>query len=454
MARGVVPSVFAVVLFSVAATAQPEPSGPPPAATACTTGRGAALSEIACELGLVYQNGASQGGSAPLVVASPLASDVTVKTPERLTARIANLVAGTMGGGARASEEPARLGRARALAGRLALVHLEVELAHGELRVALNAYPPSKGFWARVKNPAPPPALHGFASRRLDAEIRSFLPSVPLVAGKVERATSPDTDVVALGCGDVDGDGALELVSVGRRWIHLARVRSGRVVPQASVSWSQLSPIAQSPLREPIASVYIEPGKYVDIGLSDRAFAVRLSPALVPIVKPGRRIPWPSGGCTRFNASVLRAELELCAPGDPPLEFTRFDTATDAVAGARLVGPDGRPRAVRAGRIANEPNAIISDDRGQSARLAGVGAQLAVADLDGDGQPELLSAIDTLDPKADALVVHTWQNDGRLVERFRLGVPAGVQAIAACPVESAGLSQIALMTGAGIWIVR
>jgi hypothetical protein len=409
------------------------------------------LSEIACEHALAYRG----GPPAPLVVASPLATDASVKSPERLTARLANLVAGALGGGASASEEPARLGRARALAGRRStLVHLEVELAHGELRVALNAYPPSKGFWARVKNPTPAPTLHGFASRKLDAEIRSFLPAVPLVAGKVERATSVDPDVVALGCGDVDGDGALELVTVGRRRIHLARVRAGRVVPQASVNWSALSPIAQSPLREPIASVYIEPGQYVDVGLSDRAFAVRLSPALSPIAKPGRRMPWPAGGCTRFNALVLRPELEACAPGDPPLELSRFDTATDAIAGARLVGADGRRRVIRAGRIANEPNAILSDDGGRSARVAGVGAQLAVGDLDGDGQPELITTSDTLDPRADALVVHTWQNDGRLVERFRIGVPSGVLAVAACPPESAGLSQIALATGDSTWILR
>ena len=52
------------------------------------------------------------------------------------------------------------------------------------------------------------------------------------------------------------------------------------------------------------------------------------------------------------------------------------------------------------------------------------------------------------------MVVHTWQDDGRLVERFRIGVPAGVLAIAACPPESAGLVQIALATGDGTWIVR
>jgi hypothetical protein len=409
------------------------------------------MSEIACELASAYKG----GGAAPLVIASPVNADLTLPNPERLSVRIAQVVAGALGGGAQASEEPARLGRARAMASRTAsLVHLEVELSRGELRVVLNAYPVSKGFWARVKNPSPSPTQHAFASRRIDAEIRSFLPPVPLIAGKVERASVPDPDPVALGCGDADGDGSLELVWVGRRRIHLARVRGGRVVPQASASWSDLSPIAQSPLREPIGSVYIEPGKHIDVGVSDRAYTVRLLPTLQLLGKQGRRIPWPSGGCSRFNALVLRSEIEGCLPGDPPADAARFDWATDAVAGARLIAPDGKRRTVRAGRIANEANVVISDDAGQSARLSGAGAQLAVADLDGDGQPELLSASDTLDPKADALIVHTWQKDGKLVERLRIGVPSGVLAIAVCPPESAGALQIAIATGDGLWIVR
>jgi hypothetical protein len=453
--RAVLQAALPLLLAAAAAGAEPQapaaPTGPVPAASPCSTGRASALSEIACELAAAYKG----GPSAPLVIASPITTDLTLPNPERLSARIAQVVAGALGGGASASEEPARLGRARAMASRAAsLVHLEVELSRGELRVVLNSYPASRGFWARVKNPTPSPTRHGFASRRIDAELRTFLPPVPLVAGRVERATAPDLDAVALGCGDTDADGSLELVWVGRRRIHLARVRGGRVVPVATANWTDLSPVAQSPLREPIGSVYIEPGKYIDIGLSDRAYAVRLLPNLQPLGKPGRRIPWPSGGCTRFNALVLRSEIEACVPGDPPPDASRFDWATDAVAGARLVAPDGKRRTVRAGRIANEANVVISDDGGQTARLSGAGAQLAVADLDGDGQPELLSTSDTLDPKADALIVHTWQSDGRLVERLRIGVPTGVQAIAVCPPESAGVLPIALATADGLWIVR
>ena len=242
---------------------------------------------------------------------------------------------------------------------------------------------------------------------------------------------------------------------MGRRRIHLARVRGGRLIPQASANWADLSPIAQSPLREPIASVYIEPGKYIDVGLSDRAYAVRLLPSLLPLGKPGRRIPWPSGGCTRFNALVLRSEIEACLPGDPAPECFAFRLG-DRRRRRRAPDRPGRPAPHRARRTGSPTKRTSSSvtTAGAAPGSAASGAQLAVADLDGDGQPELLSASDTLDPKADALIVHTWQNDGRLVERLRIGVPSGVLAIAVCPPESAGVLQVALATADGLWIVR
>ena len=109
---------------------------------------------------------------------------------------------------------------------------------------------------------------------------------------------------------------------------------------------------------------------------------------------------------------------------------------------------------MRAERFFNESVVSLRDDAGKSVRLEPAGAQLAVGDLDGDGQPEVLSSADTLDPGADALVVHTWQDNGALVERYRIGVPGGVRAIAVCPPESAQLSAVALATPGEVWVIR
>ena len=464
MARLVRLAAVLLVVGALPAAAQPvappdrpppssgTPNGPPKgAAAACGIGQAGALREVGCEL-------AHALASAPpgaLVVSAPLTSDVKLAQPERLTSRIAAIVSGALGRGSRARDEPAKLARARTLASSGGtLIHLEIEIGRGELRVTADVYPAPRRFWARVRDAAPSPSLHAFVSRRIDAEIRTFLPPVPLVAGAIQRAMAPDTDAVALACDDTDLDGAIELVWVGRRRIHVGRLREGRFQVVHSASWPDLSPVAQSPLREPVGAVSIDPGRYLDVGISDRAYLVRLSPELSPISKPGRRVPWPGGGCTRFNALSLRAEIEPCVPGDALVKLAKFQSATDAVAGASVTTRAGEPRLVRAGRISNEPIVVLMDDRGKSAKLGGMGAQLAVGDLDGDGQPELLSGSNTLKPEADALIVHTWQDDGRLVERLRLSVPAGIRALAVCPPESAGLSPIAIATSDAVWVVR
>src|SRR5687768_8447706 len=132
--RAVLRAALPLLLAAATAGAQPQapapPTGPAPAASPCSSGKASALSEIACELAGAYKG----GPAAPLVIASPISTDLTLPNPERLSARIAQVVAGALGGGASASDEPARLGRARAMASRAApLVHLEVELSRGEL---------------------------------------------------------------------------------------------------------------------------------------------------------------------------------------------------------------------------------------------------------------------------------------------------------------------------------
>lgn len=426
------------------------PASPAPAsAPACSTGRAGALSELGCEAR------SALGGLPPgaLLVAAPLVTDAKPRAANELSQRIVTVIAGALG--VKASSEGATLSRARTLAAAHGtLVHLSAEVARGELRVTLDVYPVPRNFWDRVRDPEPNPKAHGFASRRLDAELRTFFPPVPLVAQRIDKAISTDKTPVAVACGDVDGDGALEIVLVGRARVQLGRARGGRFVSVASATWSELSPLSRAPLREPIASASIEPGRFVDIGLSDRLEAVRLNGSLHPVAKLGRRLPWPGGGCSKIQGTSVRQEVEPCQAGDPPVALPQPEKPVDALAGALVLDRKGGVRSVRAARAFNEPVVLVRDDRGKSARLEGVGAQLAVGDLDGDGQPEVLSGSDTLDPSGDALVIHTWQDDGALVERARIAVPTGVRAVAVCPPESAGLSPVALATAGGVWVIR
>jgi len=436
------------------AHAQPDkasPPAPPPAesARACTAGRASALSELGCEL-------AQALGKLPasaLVVAAPLVSDAKLADAAQLSSRLVSVTAGALG--LKSSGEAATVARARSLAAQAGtLVHLVPEVQRGELRITADVYPVPRSFWDRVRDPEPNPRAHAFASRRLDAELRAFFPAVPLVAKRTDKAQTGEQSPVALACGDLNGDGSLEAVIVGRAKAQLGRVRAGRFVATATVAWTQLSPLSRAPLREPIGSASLEPGRWVDIGLSDRLDAVRLDASFTLREKLGRRLPWPGGGCSKILGTSVRPELEACAKGDDPPKSMPLEKPADAVAGATVLGRDGKARQVRALRVFNESTVLLRDDAGQSARLDGSGAQLAVGDLDGDGQPEILSSSDTLEDTGDALVVHTWQTDGKLVERFRVAVPTGVRALAVCPAEGVGLAATLLATPGELWVLR
>jgi hypothetical protein len=431
------------------ARAQTTAAAGPDAAKPCTNGRASALSELGCDLGQAL--GKLPAGA--LVVAAPLTGDTRPVEPAQLGARIVSVVAGALG--LASSSESATLARARTLAARAGtLVYVVPELQRGELRLTVDVYPVPKGFWDRVRDPEPNPRQHAFASRRIDPEFRTFLPPVPFIAKRTDKVMTGEQSPVAVACGDLNGDGALEAVLVGRSRARVGRVRAGRFVASATAAWTQLSPLSRAPLREPIASVAIEAGRWVDIGLSDRLDAVRLDASFANPQKLGRRLPWPGGGCSKIVGTSLRPEVEPCARGDAPASSPQLEKTGDALAGALVLGRDGKPRRVRAFRVFNESAVLVRDDAGRSARLEGAGAQLAVGDLDGDGQPEILSSGDTLDDTADALVVHTFQDDAKLLERFRMAVPTGVRALAVCPAEGAGLASILVATPGELWVIR
>jgi hypothetical protein len=413
--------------------------------------RAGALAQTACAIA-VGLGGAAAGA---VVAVAPVVADVRVEKPNALSARLAAVIAGALGRPARAISEPVSLGRAHTLAGSAKqLVFVRAELTRGEFRVTADVYPVVAGFWTRVRQPNPSPTAHAFASGRVDAELRTFLPAIPLIATRIDKAKGADRNANALACGDVDGDGALEIVVASRWRIALCRIRAGRVVALASKAWSDLSPVAANPLREPIGGITIHPSRFIDVGLSDRADAVRLDPELRVTNKLGRRIPWPAGGCSTLGSLALQGGLEPCAPSDAREMSFYLAQPTDTIASDRVVQTDGSVRSYFAARSASDASLLLADDVGRSLRTSAVGAQLALGDLDLDGQPEILSSENTLDPRADSLLVRTWHTGGPLTERFRTPIPNGVGALAVCPAGSGGLRSIVVATGDELWLVR
>jgi hypothetical protein len=410
-----------------------------------------AISELACE---VTHALAKVPGSS-LVVSAPLVSDQKPTAPNELGARLAAVVAGAFGSGVKSTGEAATLSRARTLAAKAGtLVHLQPEIVKGELRLTADVYPVPRNFWDRVRDPEPSPTSHAYTARRLDAELRTFFPPVPLVAKRIDKAVTSETSPVAVACGDVNGDGALEIALVGRTRVQIGRIRGGKFSAFATSSWTQLSPLSRSPLKDPIATAVIEPGKWLDLGSTDRLDAVRLDSSFALSQKLGRRLPWPGGGCAKILGTSIRPEIEACVPSDGAPTLAKMERVGDALAGAVLTSKTGAARTLRAQRQFNESTVLLRDDKGRHVEVAGVGAQIAVGDLDGDGQPELVGSADTLDPAADALIVRTWQDDGKLVERSRVAVQAGVRAVSVCPADGTGLAPVVVAMPGEMWVIH
>jgi hypothetical protein len=438
----------ALVLALLPALARAEPCAPPPPDPPAVARVADALSRAL-----------PPSPARVLVVAAPLTSDAAAPRGAELAALVAAQIAGRRGEGARAHAAALPLAAAREAAlGEAALLHVVPTIAAGKLRVAIDLYPVPSTLWARLRDPAPGPAAHAFAEAPVDAEVRSYLAPVPLGAASIERARSFEGDVVALACGDLDGDGALEIASVSRRRVTTLRLRGAKVAPLRSRPWGELAPVSPAPLREPIAFATIgDRGALatLDVGLTDRARSLRLDASLeITAAFPGLALPDPGGtACAAVAGAAIAGPLAPCVAGDrAPLAPAPLAPA-DAYAAASLVGPRGERRGVSASREGAKVE--LRDESGRRQAIDGAGAQLALGDLDQDGMVEIIHSLDTLSPLSDAVVVRSWlAPEGRVVERYRLPAPAGVRALAVCPPDGPGAAPFVVATSDEVWIVR
>ncbi|MEO8874358.1 MAG: hypothetical protein ABI461_02125 [Polyangiaceae bacterium] len=391
-----------------------------------------------------------------LVVAAPLTADQPLPHGDELALRFALVLAGKLGGAAHAHPKVASLSVARAAAGHSAgLVFVTTQIEKGELRATVDVYPVVANGWDRLRAPAPAPRAHAFASASVDAEIRTFLPVVTLEQAQIHRAHHDETEVLAAACGDLDGDGGMEIALISRSRVAVGHLR-GKVGEEKFVvahvsDWSALAARVPTPLRDPLgAAVFRDQELFA--GTSDRG-GVELGPDLVTRAAL-RGIPVATSTkalCAHVDpaSSAYSGELKSCslvsdgaAPIVPPA--ARFD----ALAFAQVADKHGVSRDVITTRGGD--GKLVVRLGAASRSFDEVGAQVAVGDLDQDGIPEIVTTRDAPD---DAIQI--WSYDGTQTrERRKIPAEAGVSALAICPPEAKGVPALVAVVGSEVWLVR
>ena len=404
-------------------------------------------------------NSVAQDLAAPattLVVASSLVSDVPAPRGDELAERVAVLVASAAGSGARAAVHPASLAAARALSGRAgALVYIEVRVADGELRLTADLYPVVANAWDRVRAPLPPPTKHSYVHVPVAAEVRSYLAPLHLEQARVSKFTHDLGPVLAVACGDLQGASGNGIALATEKEVAWGHLAAGRFVGSRRVPAVSVGVRAPTPMREPMASLAIVPGDAggtLYVGWSGRVGAA-LGKDLLPrsdiVGLPGLL----DEGAVCFVPSSAKGAFEAVAPCTagpalhddvPPVPV--FDAWSQALVSL----PDGTATRVVAAR--DPVTATLHLRRGrESLTVAGVGAQLAVGDLDQDGVVEVVT---TAAAGEDAIVVSSWRANEGLVERARFAAAAGVEALAVCPPEANEAPSLVAVVGREIWLVH
>jgi hypothetical protein len=457
-------------------TAPASPAGAKPANATNAAAHAGAIVQVAGEIVL----GIGEVPLGAIVVASTVTSDIPAPKGDELAARIATLVAGRFGV-AKAHPQPAALAVARGVSGRAAsLVYLQLEISKGALRVTADLYPVVSNGWERLRNPVPGPRAHAFATAPLDAEVRGFLTPVLLERAAVHKIKHEEGEVLAVGCGDLDGDGGLELVLVSRARVAIAKIRAGKLVVERAAAWTTIASRAAVPMRDALASVVVSPPGHrgeIFLGTTDRGGVVVDASLVARRQLTG--LPVAGGGGEACTVPIAEANAfegngvacDLLAPGGAPAAsagahargagktealplfippFARYD----AIAALDTVARDGAVAQVIAARELNGKLRVRRQEPGAArpveATMEGTGAQLALVDLDLDGVAEVVTTADAGD---DLLVVSSFAK-GQLVPRLRFHAKEGVRALGVCPPEERGAPGLVAIVGSEVWLVR
>lgn len=384
------------------------------------------------------------------VACSPLRSGEPLHRADELAKRVCRAVASKIPG-ARLLDEPQSVQNAWKKAGSASrLVYVDLELLRGELRGSLDVHARATNFWERLKGKKPAPVAHAFASAPIDAEVRSFLPSLSLEEAKLHPYKLGGLTAQALACGEFGESPGNRLALLGSQELVVGRIVQNAFVAERRTSVSDLGRRTPIGVRPPLANVAAT-GDWqapLAVGSSERRAAL-LDRQLVP-VRNMLGVPFMRGD------TLVCAEVDAALGGYVGLPRTCSDSPVkpqkgelyDTLAFAGIVTREGQRIEAWAAR---DPNGKLTlDVAGNKTSTEAVGAQIGLGDLDQDG---VLEVVYTLDGPDDALAIAT--HDGKSLRlRKRFPTKAPISALAICPPDGFGPLAVAAVVGDEVWIVR
>ena len=385
-------------------------------------------------------------------------SDEPLHRGDELFARVVSVVGGAFLLNARVQREPTSLAQARVLAGRSGglsisgCVDRKRKAARGRGRVSRRL----ERMGAIEAAAAGAELAHEFVEVPTDAELRGFLPPILLERASVHKLRAEE-DVRAIACGDVDGDGALDIVLATDKRLTLGHARGHRFVADMSVQIAISRNARATPVPRAARVARNHECATKNLGRIHRRGRVRAR-RVARADEIIEKMAVSFDGARRFGCATLDPDLgsligALSACDDAPEKSTREIASPaahyDGYAWAAIVSRSGafeenvtavtrarRKIAPHQGRRIDARRRRRRRDRARrfGSRRHGGSRELTRRDRRCDHDPKL----------------------GRrgLRPRFRVAAPGGVRALAICPPEDRDAPFVAAVVGSEVWLVR